>query len=269
MWKKLISFAFLVFLLHYSADAVIAPRSVGNEKRIKIWAYSPNKVFKYVGHYEYQSIIEFAPDEEIENVTMGTPTPWQIHPIGNRIFIKPVEDDASTNMTVITNKRMYFFEMHAEEAKDVSDENLSFITKMVYPGQNRVRSVSNQISNKNSGTSAALKKIIPYSGADISNICQDCNCNYTISGKNRAYEPLMIFDNGEFTYFKFRNINADIPAIFLVDSEQRESLINYRIAGEYVVVERVAAKFTLRYGNSVICVFNESYDDFNNVDDEP
>ncbi|MDJ1407184.1 MAG: TrbG/VirB9 family P-type conjugative transfer protein [Candidatus Midichloria sp.] len=72
-------------------------------------------------------------------------------------------------------------------------------------------------------------------------------------------EPLQIFDDGEFTYFKFRNINAEIPAIFLVDLDNREGIINYRIAGKYVVVERVAAKLTLRHGKSTICVFNESY----------
>ena len=75
-------------------------------------------------------------------------------------------------------------------------------------------------------------------------------------------EPLQVFDDGEFTYFKFRDINADIPGIFLVHDDHSEALINYRIAGRYVVVERVAGRFTLRYGKSFICVFNETfYDD--------
>ena len=117
----------------YNANATTVARGMGNENRIKIINYKPNTVFRFTGHYTYQSIIEFSLDEEIDTISMGTPTPWQIIPAGNRIFLKPVEDDATTNMTVITNKRMYFFEMHAEEATDIDDDNLSFVVKFVYP----------------------------------------------------------------------------------------------------------------------------------------
>ena len=83
------------------------------------------------------------------------------------------------------------------------------------------------------------------------------NFSYTISGEAFDIEPIRIFDDGEFTFFKFRDINAEIPAIFLVDSQGREALINYRITDDYVVVERVTNRFTLRHGEDVICVFNE------------
>lgn len=66
------------------------------------------------------------------------------------------------------------------------------------------------------------------------------------------------FDDGEFTYFQFKDINASLPAFFKVDSERRESIINYRTVGDYVVVERVAQMFTLRNGNDVVCVFNDA-----------
>ena len=44
-------------------------------------------------------------------------------------------------------------------------------------------------------------------------------------------------------------------AFFLVDSMGNESIINFRARGPYIVVERVAPRFTLRHGNSVVCVF--------------
>ena len=167
----------------------------------------PNTVFKFVGHYFYQSIIEFALDEEVETISMGSPSPWQLVPAGNRIFLKPVGDEATTNMTVITNKRMYFFEMHAEDADDIADNKLNF--------------------------------------------------KYSISGDARNIEPLQVFDDGEFTYFKFKDINSELPAVFLVDREGFESLVNYRISKQYLVVERVAKKFTLRNGADILCVYNE------------
>lgn len=233
------------FLLWFSqAQAIVTARPIGNESRIKIITYIPNSVILFVGHYTYHSIIEFSPDEEIKTITMGTPTSWQIYPDGNRIFIKPIAEDATTNMTVITSKRMYFFEMHAEYADSINDRNIAFITKFMYP----------DTQGMNNPT-ATMQNFIP---PDLSKPDQ-YNFNYKISGKARKIEPILIFDDGEFTYFKFRNINSELPAFFAVGQNGDESVINYRIFAGYVVIERVSDKFTLRSGKDTICVFNEAF----------
>ncbi len=224
-----------------SSQAVGVPRAVGGESRIKIVNYMPNTVYKFVGHYLYQSIIEFALGEEIQSISMGTPTPWQVVPTGNRIFIKPVEDDASTNMTVITNKRMYFFEMHAEEAESVADNRLAFVLKFIYPDDMNFGSVTH---------------INQFQGPDLSHP-ELYNFKYAVSGEGKNIEPQLVFDDGEFTYFKFRDINAELPAVFLVDKEGFEELVNYRIAHGYLIVERVASQFTLRHGGDILCVYND------------
>ena len=131
--RHLLVLFILLFIPYQLSAGVGMPRPLGGESRIKIINYMPNTVYKFVGHYEYQSIIEFARDEVIETISMGTPSPWQMFPTGNRIFLKPVEENATTNMTVITNKRMYFFEMHAQEATGIADKDLNFIVQFVYP----------------------------------------------------------------------------------------------------------------------------------------
>lgn len=227
------------------AFAVGNPRALGGESRIKIMNYMPNTVFQFIGHYDVQSIIEFSIDESIKTISMGTPTPWQIVPAGNRIFLKPVEENATTNMTVITDKRMYFFEMHAQEARSIKDSSISFIVKFVYP--------------ENGGISP-IKSIKSSRGPDLSKP-ELYNFKYTVSGDAKYIEPLQIMDDKEFTFFKFRDVNGELPAIFAVDSAGRESLVNFRIQDGYVVVERVTSKFTLRHGADVICVFNEAYNE--------
>lgn len=236
----IIIFLFMA-LVCSKASATISPRPIGGESRIKIINYMPNTVFRYVGHYMYQSIIEFALDEEIQTITMGTPTPWQLVPSGNRIFLKPVENNATTNMTVITNKRMYFFEMHAEEAHNIDDDSLTFIVKFIYPNE----TTSAPVINMKVDTGPNLAKPELY------------NFDYKISGAAKEIEPLQVFDDGKFTYMKFRDVNADLPAVFVVDSAGKEGLINYRMSSGYMVVERVARRFTLRSGSDIICVFNE------------
>src|SRR5574343_185382 len=205
-----------ISLINNKAHSILIPRALGNESRIKIINYMPNSVIKFVGHYGYGSIIEFGPDEEITTVIMGNQTAWQLSPKGNRIFIKPIDEDASTNMTVITNKRTYFFEVHADKAEDVTDRKLSFIIKFVYPeNQNN----NNNIAHSNNFILPDLKKPELY------------NFNYTIAGLSKNIEPILIFDDGEFTYFKFPSLNTELPAIFLVDRENNEALINYRVYG--------------------------------------
>ncbi len=235
-------FVFLLFLnISICSNATVMPRSMGGEDRIKIINYVPNAVFRYIGHYYYQTIIEFSLDEEIQTITMGTPTPWQIVPAGNRIFLKPIEDDATTNMTVITNKRMYFFEMHAKNADSINDPDLAFIIKFVYPSETNYSSIKNVESN---------------SGPDLTKP-ELYNFEYKISGSAVNIEPTQIFDDGRFTYLKFREINAELPAVFLVNNDGSEALVNYRVEKGYIVIERVTSRYTLRHGNDVICVFNE------------
>lgn len=241
MRALLVVIALLLWMPDVFATGI--PRPIGGENRIKIINYTPNTVFKFVGHYEYQSIIEFGMDEEIETISMGTPTPWQLVPAGNRIFLKPIEDNATTNMTVITNKRMYFFEMHAESAGGVNDDNLNFVVKFVYPEQLAATGIT-KVQQETKGPD--LSKPDNY------------NFKYSISGQGVDVEPLMVFDDGEFTYFKFRDVNAELPAIFMVKPNGEEGLVNFRISGGYVVVERVANRFTLRHGADTICVFNET-----------
>jgi type IV secretion system protein VirB9 len=232
-------------LIPINCNAKGIARPIGGESRIKIVNYTPNTVYKFIGHYEYQSIIEFGLDEKIETIAMGTPTPWQMIPAVNRIFIKPVEDNATTNMTVITNKRMYFFEMMAAEAKGVQDEELNFVYKFIYPEE------YSQQAN------AAIAQSSQSTYPDL-NHPEKYNYTYSISGNAAEIEPTQVFDDGEFTYFKFKDINAELPAIFLVNNQGEEGLVNYRVSNGYVVIERVADRFTLRHGKDTICVFNES-----------
>ncbi len=223
------------------AYAASDSRSLPVDHRVHVISYQPDQVYKMDGHYRYQSAIEFEKDEEIRTISMGDSSAWMINPSGNRLFLKPIEQDATTNMTVLTNKRVYLFELHAREASDINDSNMVFIMRFIYNDK-----------AENLGRNALDSVPDPDNEADKSKY----NFNYTISGSD-AVAPLRIFDDGEFTYFQFPNKNTDVPAFFWVDNDNNENVINYRTRGDYIVVERVAARLTLRHGGDVVCVFNE------------
>lgn len=231
----------LALILPPAAYALQSPRPIATDSRIRTVRYSANEVYQFIGHYGYQSAIELEADEHIQTVSIGDSVAWMINPSGNRLFLKPIEQNALTNMTVITDKRTYLFELHAEETKDIRDKNLVFSYRFIYP------------QSDSSALDFSQTEALP----DIEKEPEKYNFNYSIRGSN-VIEPIRIFDDGEFTFFEFKDKNAEIPAFFRVDSVGNEELINFRKRGNYIVVERVASRFTLRRGADIVCVYNEA-----------
>lgn len=229
------------------AGAVQEAVPLASDPRIKTLVYGQDQVYRFTGYLRYQSSIELAPGETVTTISMGDSTAWQFTPMGSRIFIKPIDLDASTNMTLITNKRVYLFELAAEETASIDDKNIPFIVRFVYPDDD-----SNSVITQVGGLDKApnLDEMTPE---ELSKF----NFRYTLTGSDEI-SPIRIFDDGEFTYFEFRGANADVPAFFRVLRDGSEELINFRTRGNYIVVERVSGRYTLRQGVNVVCVFNEA-----------
>lgn len=226
----------------HPAAALQEPRPIATDYRIRTVRFSPNEVYKFMGHYGYQSSIEFAQGEIIDTVSLGDSIAWMIDPVGNRLFIKPIEQDATTNMTVITNQRTYHFELHARETENIRDTGMVFVMRFAYPADD-------------------------YGAIDMSGTIDDMpdfesepekyNFKYSMQGSDMI-SPIRIFDDGKFTYIEFKDKNAEVPAIFHVDAAGEEALVNFRTRGDFIVVERVSPVFTLRRGPYIVCVYNET-----------
>lgn len=236
------------------AHATKEPRPIQIDHRVRTITYQPDQVYKYTGHYHYQSAIEFAPDEEILTISMGDSTAWMLNPSGFRLFLKPIEQDATTNMTLITNKRTYLFELHARETDDIDDRDMVFVYRFLYP--NEIPSLGG-VRRGSVDTTPSFSRYLDSVPNPLSDPGK-YNLNYTISGTD-IIAPIRIFDDGLFTYFQFRNKNADLPAFYMTDDRGNEALVNFRTRGDYVVTERVSKRFTLRHGTYIVCVFNEAW----------
>jgi type IV secretion system protein VirB9 len=98
-------------------------------------------------------------------------------------------------------------------------------------------------------------------------LCKDpskYNLQYSFTG-DAEQAPVRACDDGIFTYLQFRK-HIDLPAIFMVLPDRKEEVVNYRMQGDYMVVERMAKAFTLRNGNVVTSVYNDKYiGDWQNV----
>jgi type IV secretion system protein VirB9 len=241
----IISF-FYSFSSPLKAFSAQLPRYLGSEKKFRSYIYNPNELYRYFGHYTYQGFIEFSAGETVSTISMGNPTLWLVETLDNRIFLKPVgEDNSETNMTVLTSKRVYHFELVAKEAKGLDDKDLIFVVKFAYPDDKDKNLVE-------------FAKTPPSDDPDMRDL-SSYNFNYQYTG-DKTIAPSKVFDDGVFTYFQFNAKNSEVPAIYSVDSEGFESLVNYRITENYLIVEKVAPQYSLRNGGDIVCVYNmETY----------
>ncbi len=107
--------------------------AITTDNRIKTYIHNPNEVYLLVLHFGFQSSIEFAKNEEIQNIVLGESYAWKITPLANRLFIKPLEKNIRTNMTIITNKRTYQFDVVSKELEEGREKDLVYVVRFYYP----------------------------------------------------------------------------------------------------------------------------------------
>ncbi len=132
IYKRVVLILFCVFYSVISyADIPIA-----TDNRIKTYVYNQNDIYLVMMQSGFQTSIEFAKDEKIKTLSLGNSYSWSISPVGNRLFIKPLEDTIRTNMTVITNFRTYQFDLVSKNPDD-SNLDVAYVVRFFYPMMNK------------------------------------------------------------------------------------------------------------------------------------
>lgn len=231
----------LFIILLYSSVSLADNKPIAMDSRIKTFIYSENEVFRLVVHYGYQTSIEFADGEEIQTISVGNNYAWQLTPVGRRLFIKPLEENILTNMTILTNKRSYQFEVQSKLLSYTIDEELVYVVRFFFPDADFDKTRPAIVSNE---TKEIIPTITPY------------NFNYSLTGPE-AISPVKIFDDGVNTFFKFDDKLQVIPAI-LVKTEKGVLPLEPRKRGDYVIVNSIGKEFELKLNNNIVNVFNEN-----------
>jgi len=267
---------FVLLLFFFCNNSFAQSIPITTDSRIRTLVYNPNEIYELKFYYNYQSFIEFSEDEEIEMISIGEAFAWRLTPAGKRLFIRPLEIAAHTNMTIITNRRTYHFDIRSGEYDGKADEELVYVVRFFYPQIGQPIPIPPQLTVPNIAAqplppSPTKKKQvrnvkIAYPSArideDLPPIIQrnpedvEFNFEYTSAGKSDNIMPLKVYDNGQETSMQFANDNLIIPSISMVDSYGTEQQLNYTIVDGYVVVPVVARQFTLRLSDSLICIYN-------------
>jgi len=223
-----------------SSQGALVPRPGSGDPRIFVVDYNPAEVVQLRATLGYQTLIEFSPEEHIENVAVGEALGWQITP--NRkadlLFVKPLSEAPVTNMTVVTNLRRYAFELSVKP-RSGDEKSIIYTLHFQYPEVALAKIAA-----------ASTEPAPPPPPKMVNNA-------YSFDGSQKIV-PAQIFDDGHATYFQFRE-GEEYPAIFSVDADGGEAVINSYMRGPYVAVDRTARGFVLRQGTELTHIFNDGF----------
>jgi type IV secretion system protein VirB9 len=223
-----------------SAALAVEAKAAAPDPRIHVVVYDPDAIVRLVGHTGYQMTIEFGDGEKVETVAIGDSMGWQITPnaAANLLFVKPVGISRPTNMTIVTNRRRYTFELNSRSGIKAAPNNIIYTLRFSYP---------EVVAPANAAGTLPL----------ISKPPEEWNRAYTYEGA-KANLPTEVFDDGNATYFRFGK-DTPTPAIFVISADGGESIVNFAVRGPYVIVEQVSEKLVLRQGKAVTYIYNDGF----------
>ena len=236
------------------AQADETPRPGSLDFRVRSTDFAEGQVYKITGFFGFHAIVLFGAEEAIQKVS-GYESGWNIESLGNKILISPKLADADSNLTVVTNRHVYFFDLSVKPfpkgryTSQARDALQTYGLRFHYPEDERLAAASKSEAER---AEARLRQASAASGNKAR------HWNYTYMGAE-AIKPYEVWDDGTFTYFKFY-AQQDLPTLFVVNDDGSESVVNKGMErdGDTVVVQRVGKEFRLRMGNSVVCIYNEN-----------
>jgi len=208
--------------------------------------YDEARIYRVEGKPKVQATIRFGEDESIENVAVGDSNAWQITPNkrANLLFVKPLLARANTNMTVVTNKHTYLFDLVASAAAQPV-----YVLSFTYPEppKDKAKAIAGTALAA-AGEAAVEPAKAPETDPALLNFA------WSKSGKDKLF-PENVFDDGEATFLTWPE-GRPVPAILITDSAGTEGPVNFAVRGNTIVVEGVPPQIVLRSGKDRALIVN-------------
>jgi type IV secretion system protein VirB9 len=217
------------------ADAVVDPR-------IRVREYGADVVYRLRGYVGYQIDLEFEPGESFVGLGAGDLDSLTFAAQENHLFLKPRAGGIETNLTVLTNRRTYHFDYVAGAARpDPTLADVTYALRFSYPRPPAA-------SPPGEGIESTLAR------APVGRLH---NLDYGYCGSGQL-KPQSAWDDGVQTHLRFGS-RQDLPAVFVRNDDGSESLVNFTIEADEMIVHRVARRFSVRRGRLLGCIVNESF----------
>ena len=214
------------------------------DPRIRVVPYRADAVYRLRGYVGYQIDVTFAPGERFLGLGVGDSKGVTFATESNHLFLKPRAARVATNLTVLTSRRTYLFDYEADPAPpDPSGADVIYALRFEYPVV-PVRAGSREHARVERDLVAAQS-------------ARARNYDYWYCG-SPSLKPTAAWDDGVRTTLVFGG-HTELPAVFALNEDGSESLVNVDVQGGDVVVERVARRLIVRRGKLTGCIVDRAF----------
>jgi type IV secretion system protein VirB9 len=150
------------------------------------------------------------------------------------VLLKPTRPDLVTNLVIDTDRRTYHLELRSTEKTYMAS------VSWIYP-QDELIALRRQNAEADSVTPVAT-------ALDLNTL----HFRYAIEGDNPPWRPIRAFDDGSKVYIEFPGGigQGEMPPLFIVGPQGKTSeLVNYRVRGNHMIIDRLFAAAELRLGD--------------------
>lgn len=223
------------------------------DARIQTRVYDDQTVYTIRGKVKVQTTIKFAEDEAIQNVAIGDSSAWQVQPNKGQslLFVKPLEASAVTNLTVVTTKRTYLFDLVASPKNSPL-----YVLQFRHPELEKAKEAARLAAleaEKEAEKANAIELAAandPYAVADPAAL----NFQWEGAGEGELL-PARAYDDGEALFLTWPAGTA-IPAILMLNEKGDEGPLNFTVRGDTVVIAEYPQQIILRSGGETATLTN-------------
>lgn len=150
------------------------------------------------------------------------------------VLVKPRDPGQETNMLIPTNRRSYYVVLRADSQAYMPIVGFNYPFDEAKAEQARAR--ADEVEETRKETVAVPPDQIRF--------------GYAIKGSDVEWKPLRVFDDGSKTYIQMPPSmrTSEAPALFVMEEEKEPLLVNYRLKGDYYIVDRLFGRAQLRVG---------------------
>ncbi|SMF84140.1 type IV secretion system protein VirB9 [Tistlia consotensis] len=224
--------------------ARVQPSRDGYVNAIQVYPWSDGALFEIYAAPEEVTDIELEPGEVLSGtgpVAAGDTVRWVV---GNtesgsgpsrrvHILVKPTRPGLETNLVIDTDRRTYHLELRS--------------TEKTYMASVSWRYPQDELMALKAGAAEAAAVTPVASGINLDQL----HFRYKIKGDKVAWRPLRVFDDGQQVFIDFPAgiAQGEMPPLFVVGANGKTGdLVNYRVDGHHMIVDRLFAAAELRMG---------------------
>ncbi len=228
-----------------STGAETLPRAGPTDPRIRTAAYSPDQVYRLYGFVGFHIDLEFEPGETFEALSGGDLEGLTYSAHANVLTLKPKVARTEMNLAVTTSRRRYYFEYSVSPRRpDPLSSEVMYAVRFTYPPNLPPRDGLTEEERIELGLARGRAG-------------RPRNADYWFCGSG-AIKPVGAFDDGVQTRITFAP-RSELPALFVLNDDGTESLLNFSIDQGDVLIHRVAARLIVRRGKLTGCIVNKGF----------